>query len=86
MSGPDLPTLHDMIPDKPSEWSIIARAAGKARCKTAMYAAREEKITSAMRITVEASGLRGSSVYTRTGDFLDRWARDLHAVDRRPGA
>ena len=74
------PTLHDMTPDKPPQWPLVARAAGKARAKAAMFAARERGIAPVLLVVVEASGLRGASVYARAADFLDKQARDLYAA------
>lgn len=75
-------TLHDMVPSAPSQWSLVARAAGKARCKAATFRAREQGIAAVLLITVEASGLRGASVYAKAADFLDQQARDLYAANR----
>jgi len=78
----DPPTLHDMVPDKPSQWSLVARAAGKARCKATAFRARERNIAPILLVTVEASGLRGASIYTKAADFLDQQARALYAANR----
>lgn len=75
-------TLHDMVPDKPSQWSLVARAAGKARCKAAAFRAREQGVATVLLVTVEASGLRGASIYAKAADFLDQQARNLHATNR----
>lgn len=77
-----LTTLHDMVPNKPSQWSLVARAAGKARCKAAAFRARERGVAAVLLVTIEASGLRGASVYAKAADFLDQQARSLYAANQ----